>query len=149
MRTLQLLPVIALLLSAAPLTAQAACPEPEDPPVSVDVHSLTVELSVPRPEYRRQEALTVLVRVHMLAGSKASNAGVTVDLTRNGKRLQRLHGRTNSSGDAHIRLRAPSAAGRVDAVAIARLQAVPSYDCRGALVYQYGEQTLNPLLTVR
>ncbi len=144
-----LMPVIAMLLTAAPLTADAACLEPEDPPVSVDAPTLTVELSVPRATYRRQEAVTLLARVHTVAGTKADGASVTVELTRTGKLLQRVHGRTNSSGETRIRLRAPGTAGPVDGFASARLEAVASYDCRGALVYQYGDKTLKSLLTVR
>ncbi len=149
MRKLLLIPVMALLLTAAPLTAQAACLEPEDPPVSVDVPTLTVALSAPRFTYGRREGLTLLARVHTVAGTKADGASVTVDLTRSGKLLRRVHGRTNSNGETRILLRAPGTSGRVDAVASARLEAVASYDCRGALVYQYGEKTVDPLLTVR
>ena len=149
MRLLRILLPLAALLASAPLSASASCLDPEDPPLTVDAPTLSVTISTPRSTYRPRETALIVARVRTLAGSKVAKAVVTVDLTRGGRLIKRLHGGTNASGDSRIAFKVPTAAGAtVDAFATARLEAVPSYDCRAALVYQYGEKTAQPFFTI-
>ena len=146
---LRLLPVLGLLLSGIPLSASAACLDPEDPPPSVDAPTLSVTISTPQASYRPGETAVVLASVRTVVGSKVQGAAVAIDVSRNGHVVKKLYGHTDASGESRIKLKVPTSAGRLDAFATARLEVVPSYDCRAALLYQYGEKTATPFLTIR
>lgn len=151
MRPTPVLLTVALLLTATASSSRAACAGPEDPPLTVDVPTLSLVLEAGRPSYAAGERALVLSRVRTAAGTKVAQADITVELTRKGKPVKKLYGRTTESGEARLAFRLPVAAGRgaLDAFATARLTAVPSYDCRASLVYQYGETRAPGLLSIR
>ena len=150
MRPTPLLVCLALLLGVVPASAGAVCAGPEEPPITYDVPTLSVTSAAGRPSYRGGERAFVTSRVRTAAGTKVEGAEVTVELSRAGRVLLRLHEQTPASGDVRMTFRAPvSGKGPLDAFTTARLTLVPSYDCRASLVYQYGEQRAPALTTVR
>lgn len=144
------LTAIAVLLLAAPVPAKAACVEPEDPTTGIAVPAYSLALSTPQPSYARGKTAVVKAQVTSPADLALDGVDVAVELRRSGRLLKTLHARTDSSGLATMRVRLPdSGPSRLDGFGTARRELVAGYDCRGGLVYEYGEQTVTPLLTVR
>ena len=142
-----------LLAGAVGGPARAACLDPEDPPPVVDVPTLTVTLRAERATYLPGEVavLPVQVRVGGADGAKVAGARVAIEVLRQGHRLTTLYVDTDASGAARPRLVVPRTGpkGPLTATATARVDTVPSYDCRSALVAQSGRITVDPLLRVR
>ena len=147
----------ALLCSAvlAP-GAQASCGslrDPEDPPVSIGVPTLSVALEPQRTAYRRGDRGRLTARVNLLVPDGPQSAGATVSITlAHGTRvLAKLSGNTNDNGEVGLPFNVGRywPTGATSATATAQLRAVPSYDCRAPLVYHGGQQEVEQLFRVR
>lgn len=142
--------VVALLLVPA-VPAGATCLE-RGGPYTVDAPTLRVRLSAERASYRRGQVARLLVAVNVgsAEGPKGSDADVAIVVRSSGREVARLLLRTDRSGTASPTMRIPlsTTKGVLTAVATARIQTVPSFDCSSGLVDQTGEVSVDPLLRV-
>jgi hypothetical protein len=145
------------LLSAsalgAPAHASRQCAADTEASVGREVPALAVEVSAEQPAYRRRQIahLAVQVRLAVPGGPKVSAAQVSVVLTsKDGHVVKELAGQTDAAGRALLSWRIDPRApiGRLRAVATASVLLVDSFDCTGGLLYESGQGSADPLLTL-
>jgi len=76
---------------------------------------------------------------------------VTITVSSGGHVVKELYGQSDASGVSRPRWKIGVAepAGKLTAVATAKLLVLDSYDCTGGLVYQAGSGTADPLANIK
>jgi hypothetical protein len=154
-RRLALAAMVGLLLGtplAAPARSATLCVADSRAAAPRDVPTLAVAVTAQRPTYRRGQTaqIPVQVRLGVAGGPKVAAAQVSVVLSIGSHVVKELDGQTDAGGRVQLRwpisTRAPL--GALSAVATASVLVVDSVDCTGGLLYQSGQASADPLITV-